>query len=455
MSHESELKEQQELFYIESKADRLPLSTSVNSSLQADYGTFKDSLRAPIHRWFKYPAGYSYRLIEEKIKQYNLSDRDWILDPFVGSGTTSVEAKRQGVNSIGIEAHPFVYWVAQTKTTWDLNPDQLIEIYHEIIEKARKKQLHTEIDDLPELVQKCYSPPNLQVLTAIRNAIDKNPMDEVPKSFFKLALTDTLRNSSKAATGWPYIAPAKMHQKTTEKDAFKEFEQQVKRMIEDLKKIQQVKHFDVKCELIFGDAKENHSQIEPESIDLAITSPPYLNNYDYADRTRLETYFFGWYTNWSEITTFVRDRLMTSATTQIRRSEFEKNGILDKAIKETEPALYTELLQKIHLLSQKRKHKGGKKSYDFMVAGYFNDMFQIVSRVFGYLKPGTDFALVLGDSAPYGVYIPTHEYLAQMALGIGFSDWRIEELRKRGDKWKANPQRHKVSLNEVILTITK
>jgi len=35
----------------------------------SDYGTFKDSLRAPVHRWFKYPAGYSYRLVEEKIKK--------------------------------------------------------------------------------------------------------------------------------------------------------------------------------------------------------------------------------------------------------------------------------------------------------------------------------------------------------------------------------------------------
>ncbi len=26
-----------------------------------ELGTFKDSLRAPIHRWFTYPAGFSYK----------------------------------------------------------------------------------------------------------------------------------------------------------------------------------------------------------------------------------------------------------------------------------------------------------------------------------------------------------------------------------------------------------
>lgn len=33
-------------------------------------GTFQDSLRAPIHRWFKYPAGYSYKLVEMPIDDF-------------------------------------------------------------------------------------------------------------------------------------------------------------------------------------------------------------------------------------------------------------------------------------------------------------------------------------------------------------------------------------------------
>lgn len=35
-----------------------------------DYGTFNKSLRAPSHRWFQYPAGFSFRFLEEKIRQY-------------------------------------------------------------------------------------------------------------------------------------------------------------------------------------------------------------------------------------------------------------------------------------------------------------------------------------------------------------------------------------------------
>ncbi len=431
------------------------IATPDNS--KADYGTFKDSLRAPIHRWFKYPAGYSYRLIEEKIKQYKLTHQKWILDPFVGCGTTSVEAKRFGINSIGIEAHPFVYWVAQTKTNWALDLNELAAHYYQVITSAGTMIQKVDTKELPDLVHKCYSPKNLISLFAIRNAIrEKSNGNQSSRDFLNLALTDTLRNSSKAATGWPYIAPNKIHEKAVEKEAFSEFDAQFRRMFNDTRFMQQ--HYlkqETSCILILGDSREAHSQIQNESIDLAVTSPPYLNNYDYADRTRLETYFFGWYKSWGEISKQVRDQLITSATTQIQRGRFLENNGLSTMIKELDSILYNELMEKVSALSELRKHKGGKKSYDCLVAGYFNDMARVVQQVYHALKPGSDFVLVLGDSAPYGVYIPTHDYLARIALALGFSSGKTEELRTRGDKWRDNPQRHKVKLKEVILTLTK
>ena len=94
------------------------MTTVVNARVAdtlKNYGSFRDSLRAPVHRWFTYPAGYSHKLVEKKIEEYGLGTQHWIMDPFVGTGTTSIAAKAEGVNSIGVEAHPFVYWVAKTK----------------------------------------------------------------------------------------------------------------------------------------------------------------------------------------------------------------------------------------------------------------------------------------------------------------------------------------------------
>lgn len=90
-----------------------------------------------------------------------------------------------------------------------------------------------------------------------------------------------------------------------------------------------------------------------------------------------------------------------------------------------------------------------------MVAGYFNDIHQIVRDVYRVLKPDTKALFVLGDSAPYGVHIPTDKLIGDIGLGVGFSDYDIEILRTRGDKWKENPQRHSVALRESIVILSK
>ena len=425
-----------------------------------EYGTFKDSLRAPIHRWFKYPAGYSYRLIETKIRQYGLDENCWILDPFVGCGTTSVVAKTESVNSIGIEAHPFVFEVARTKVFWEYDLEALEssinEITDEVTEIIENGGTETvDLSQLPKLVRKCYSAQNLAKLVVIRDTIAQRIKDYHIKAFLDLALTDTLRTAAKAATGWPYIAPAKMHQRAVEKDGLEEFRKQARRMYRDLRAVLSQKRQKVDCILIEGDARESHAEIRDGTIDLAMTSPPYLNNYDYADRTRLETYFFGRMSSWGEITKKIRDKLMIAATTQIRRTDFDEGHIVTEDIRRASPAVYAELVQKVEALSEIRLTKGGRKSYDIMVGAYFDDMLKVLKQVYRALKKNSDFVLVLGDSAPYGVYVPTEEYLGQLALGIGFSFYMVEVLRERGGKWANNPQRHKVPLKESILTLVK
>src|SRR6266508_773510 len=82
---------------------------------QSEWGTFKDSLRAPVHRWFTYPAGFSYKAVEHSIERFNIGSGDTIYDPFMGSGTTNLTAKTLGISSVGVEAHSFVYPIAKAK----------------------------------------------------------------------------------------------------------------------------------------------------------------------------------------------------------------------------------------------------------------------------------------------------------------------------------------------------
>ena len=431
-------------------------SAIANADNLSAYGSFQDSLRAPVHRWFTYPAGYSHRLVESKIGQYGLDGRHWIADPFVGTGTTSVAARTVGVNSVGIEAHPFVFWVAQTKLRFEHSTAGLAEDSERVLSDA--KSLHAGglqcAGVWPALVYKCFDAANLNRLYALRMAILQCELLPERRDFLKLALTATLRDVTSAGAGWPYIAPSKFAERTVQRDAFVEFEKRCKSMINDLIATRVWGMPDTEHLLVNGDARNVAEYAKPGSIDLILTSPPYLNNYDYADRTRLETYFWGIYDSWGDITREVRDRLIIAATTQIRRNEMAAVRHCS-GVQSVSPRVHAELTDIIERLGELRLVKGGKKAYDLLVAGYFEDMLKVIQGAYAVLKTGCPFILVLGDSAPYGVHVRTDEVIGELAAAVGFSGYEVEMIRERGGKWAGNTQRHKVPLRESIVTITK
>ncbi len=166
-------------------------------------------------------------------------------------------------------------------------------------------------------------------------------------------------------------------------------------------------------------------------------------------------YFWDEARTWGDITKKVRTRLMISATTQINRSDYDESHLLSDDLLTAVPHIAAELGPKITQMSRQRLVKGGKKSYDIMTARYFHDMLQVFRETFRILKSGSVFLLILGDSAPYGVYVPTDVYLGEIGKAVGFARYEVEELRSRGDKWKDNPQRHKMPLKECILMLYK
>lgn len=87
----------------------------------SEWGTFKDSLKAPVHRWFTYPAGFSFKAVEHSLEMFGIHPGQTVYDPFMGSGTTNVTAKTLGINSVGVEAHPFVFKIAEAKLNWAIN----------------------------------------------------------------------------------------------------------------------------------------------------------------------------------------------------------------------------------------------------------------------------------------------------------------------------------------------
>ena len=426
----------------------------------AEWGTFKDTLRAPIHRWFTYPAGFSYKAVEASIRSYGIKPGQTIYDPFMGTGTTNLTAKTMGINSFGIEAHPFVFPIARAKLRTEISLKRISQLAESLENKfALIKLPHQGLTnklevEFPELVLKCYKHETLYQLLLIRNIVFELDVSAVIRDFLKVALTSILREVSSVHTGWPYIAPNKPKNSSKTINAFESYIAKLYSMAEDVR-ITRLKMQDCKSmhKIYNSDSKNTEEYYEPESVDFVFTSPPYLNNFDYADRTRLEMYFFREALNWSDITKKVRTRLMTCATTQISRLDPKYD--LDVRLKDDCPDIYDFLLEAKNRLEKLREIKGGKKSYDLMVSGYFNDIYLVLKDVYRLMKKNSYALFILGDSAPYGVHIPTDELIGQLGVAVGFANYHIEELRKRGGKWKNNPQRHKVALRESIVTLEK
>ena len=68
------------------------------------------------HGLHKYPAKFFPELPRWLIKRYS-HEKDLILDPFAGSGTTNVEALLSKRNSVGIDVDPFSRFISKVKVT--------------------------------------------------------------------------------------------------------------------------------------------------------------------------------------------------------------------------------------------------------------------------------------------------------------------------------------------------
>jgi hypothetical protein len=97
-------------------------------------------------------------------------------------------------------------------------------------------------------------------------------------------------------------------------------------------------------------------------------------------------------------------------------------------------------------LSSVRLDHGGKKTYNNMVACYFLDLAQTWMALRRVCASPSEVCFVIGDSAPYGVYVPVIEWLGKLAEAAGFAGPRFEKLRDRNVKWKN--RKHRVPLCE-------
>ena len=104
-----------------------------------------------------------------------------------------------------------------------------------------------------------------------------------------------------------------------------------------------------------------------------------------------------------------------------------------------------------HQLEIERLGHGGKKAYHLMIAAYFSDMLRIWYELRRVCRSGANICFVVGDSAPYGIYVPVDKWLGELAVFAGFGAYHFEKTRDRNIKWKN--RKHRVPLHEGRLWI--
>jgi hypothetical protein len=174
-----------------------------------------------------------------------------------------------------------------------------------------------------------------------------------------------------------------------------------------------------------------------------ITSPPYPNNYDYADATRLEMSFFEEVRGWGDLQETVRKHLLRACTQHVPESSVDLGSVLGAP--EVRP-IRPELVDVVDRLDAVRHTRGGRKNYHLMIACYYLDMARVWIALRRACAAEAEVCFVIGDSAPYGVHAPAVDWMRRLAESAGFEFLRFEKVRDRNTRWRN--RKHRVPLCE-------
>ena len=407
--------------------------------------TFIDNMKLPIHRWYRYTAGFSAAWVGSLIEKEKKYGRINVLDPFSGSGTVPLESLFLNVNAFGLESHPYAYKISKCK----LNFNSLVSSDFRSFSKLfldEAKANDSSPDDFPQLICRCFPGQTLKELNSLKQTW-ANMKAGYLKDMMWFVITAILRSVSPVGTAqWQYILPNKSKSRVLM--PYEAFSKKIEEICNDISLLQPCKKTS-QILLLNQDAREEENEIPDTWADLVITSPPYANNYDYADAMRLEMLFWGDISNWSGLKT-ISSKLVRACTQHVGGLKKEVSDLLNDPLLSP---IQDELLEKFELLATERESHGGKKNYHFMVVAYFYDMAKVFQMLARKTASNCKMCFVIGDSAPYGVYIPVDDWLGKLALNSGFSSYHFEKLRDRNNKWKN--RKHKVPLKEGRLWILK
>ena len=156
-----------------------------------------------------------------------------------------------------------------------------------------------------------------------------------------------------------------------------------------------------------------NEKVADNSVDLVITSPPYLNSRDYTDTYMLELKTLGFTKNNSEITQLRSKTFRSHVQIHWEDESNVKNRLLKSTL--------------VKLQTSAKEFEVWNPSIIDMVRLYFVDMETLFSELYKKMTVGGRVYFNVSNSAYFNVEIKTLDICASIAENIGFS---VNEIRK-------------------------
>lgn len=233
---------------------------------------FKDFITQYLtHKLHSYPARFIPQIPLTFIKLFT-KEGETVLDPMCGCGTTLVEAFLNNRNSIGNDFNPLATLISKVKVT--LIPDKEFKYLRDKIQKMKRyldldyKRIDKRIELLPNRkISKIFNRVVISKLEVIRETLleikEEGGHDDI-YDLGRVALSSTIWSLVENGGGL---------------DVDDLFLKKINSMEKELKEMSKIVRNPPKVQIITGDARK--LEIEDNSVDLIVTSPPYVNALDY------------------------------------------------------------------------------------------------------------------------------------------------------------------------------
>ncbi len=407
------------------------------------YSNSEDTTALPRHRWYYYKEGFSPNLVETAIEQTGILKDDLIIDPFNGSGTTTLTSSLKGHKSIGIEVNPFTSFLSDAKIK-NANILEINDLENELIKSVAKGVLS------PLLKFSTFSKKtklnkwlfNDSILNSFEGGWQfSNTISGYDiRKLVRLALISSAMQNGNAKRDGKCLR----YRDSWDKNKFNtdSFIESLKLNLSNIKTDIQEKPIKAKSKIIKGDCRNILATSGAvENFKLCVTSPPYLNTFDYTDIYRPEL-FLG---KFIESQKKLYELRLTTVRSHVQ-AKWHEPILKDFGL------LYEQTMKYIN----ENKENLMSKNIPTMIQAYFEDMQNILILLKAKASKDAQVWFVVSNSAYAGLEVPVDLIIGDIASKAG---WFLKEIgvlryvKKR--KTKYSPEVKELRESVIILSKNK